>query len=74
MSTKEALIVRTLHPSCGYSVSVETWDERGHDYLGWRHRDLLGAEHASALVDSERKRLERDGYDVEIDNREASAA
>ncbi|WP_342163130.1 hypothetical protein [Methylobacterium sp. SD21] len=74
MTTKTALIIKTIHPSHGYSVSLETWDERGHDHHGWRHRDLLNAERASALVADERRDLERDGYDVEVTNREASAA
>jgi hypothetical protein len=71
---KEALIVRTIHPSRGYSVTVETRDGRGHDNLGWRHRDLLSVQGAADLVASERRDLKRRGYDVEVADREASAA
>lgn len=74
MNTKSALIVRTIHPSQGYSVAVETWDERGHDSLGWRHRDLLSVQGSADLVASERRDLERRGYDVEVADCEARAA
>ncbi|MGW9820508.1 hypothetical protein ACUXK4_003079 [Methylorubrum extorquens] len=73
-ATKEALIVRTIHPSLGYSVHVETWDENGHDNLGWRHRELLTTQGAADLVASERSDLERRGYDVEVTDREVSAS
>ncbi len=74
MSTKQALITRTIHPSQGYSVSVETWDERGHDHRCWRRRELLTTQGAADLVASERRDLERRGYDVEVTDREARAA
>ncbi len=34
ITTKQALIIKTIHPSHGFSVSLETWDERGHDHHG----------------------------------------
>ena len=74
MSTKQALIVRTIHPSQGFSVSVETWDDGGHDNLGWRHRELLSTKAAAAVVEAERHYYEVHGYDVEIAHREASLA
>ncbi|MGW9821992.1 hypothetical protein [Methylorubrum extorquens] len=74
MTTKEALIVRTLTPSVGYAVSVETWDERGHDNTGWTHRELLNAAQASDEVVRLRSEYERRGYDVDVADREASAA
>jgi len=72
MSTKEALIVQTIHPSVGYSVHVETWDERGHDNTGWRHQAPLSAEGAAAVIEAERRWYEVHGYDVEVTDRAIS--
>lgn len=72
--SKEAIIVRTIHPSRGYSVHVETWDERGHDNTGWRHRDLLSAPGATAVVEAERHYYQVHGYDVEVTDSEVSLA
>ncbi|UYW28342.1 hypothetical protein OKC48_07455 [Methylorubrum extorquens] len=74
IAKKEALIVRTLTPSVGYAVHVETWDERGHDNTGWTHRELLNAQRASDEVVSLRSEYECRGYDVDVTDREVSAS